>query len=88
MAVVPMPRSTGRIAHFAVRREDRMTALPGRGTAGTSVASVLLGTAIVAGSVLGLFLYDATRPFASGAATPPPLVIPVDPLPGGGSQPR
>ena len=86
MAVIPMPVRPPRLQ--GIRSGDRIE----RGASGRrhGLAGLFVGTAIVAGCVTGLFLYDAGRPFATGAALAPPapLEITVEPMSAADAQPR
>lgn len=86
MAVIPMPARTPRLQ--GLRPEDRIEHEPLARRLG--VTGLLAGTAIVAGCVTGLFLYDASRPFAAGATLAPttPLIITVEPIAAGDPQAR
>lgn len=81
MAVIPMTVRTAR--PMRLRPEDRIEREPLARRIG--LTGFLAGTAIVAGCVTGLFLYDANRPFATGAAMAPvvPLAITVEPVSAG-----
>ena len=87
MAVIPISNRQARLKPF--RPQDRIEREPISAQLG--LTGILAGTAIVAGSVVGLLLYDSGRPFATGAlpqAAPPPLVISVEPMPADDPQPR
>lgn len=86
MAVIPMPARPYRLK--GLRPEDRIEREPLARRFG--LTGVLAGTAIVAGCVAGLFMYDAGRPFATGAISAPtaPLVIAVEPVSASDAQPR
>lgn len=88
MAIIPITRRHGRAIAIAMRPEDRFDH-PAIAPERSSVTAWLIGTAVVAGSVAGLLLYEGGRPIASGAIPPPlPLMITVEPMTAGDAQPR
>lgn len=87
MAVIPMPLKAPRLREL--RPQDRVERDRSSPTPRSGFTGLLVGTAIVAGSVVGLFMYDSIRPIASGAIPPPlPLIIAVEPATTGDAQPR
>ena len=79
MAVIPL--RLGNPPPIRLRKGDRFDLPEIRDGGYVRFGSLLCGLTIVGASVAGLFLYDASRPFASGALPPAPLVIFVDPSP-------